>query len=288
MPVGWPVLGGGEVWDMGIAIDTRFAFHVRLLAVGLCTGVVTSLLPAGSAAAAVSAPIGVDVSLLTSQSEDGDTLVSDTFSTHAGNELLVAMFSADGPYDPHDRDNVAVQTIRSVTGCGLTWSQASDQANYAPGVAAVFTAYATSPVSDCQVSGELASSFDGVVAVLSFTGAAPALADVRPVSNHHNSAGYGAVDIPVDGGLVYQVGHNWSAAEQPVRVSGNGTRAYQDPVSASVVGTYLSSKGDTSWVSKIDEPLPGMARGTDTYASIGTWFSEVGYTNAVTISIRPA
>ena len=69
-------------------------------------------------------------------------------------------------------------------------------------------------------------------------------------------------------------------------MSGNGTRAYQDPVPASVVGAYLSSKGDTSWVSKIDEPLPGMATGTDTAASIATWFSEVGYTNAVTISIR--
>src|SRR3954453_17716238 len=270
----------------GIAINTCFGVRGGLPAVGLCPGVGTSLLPAGSAAAAVPTPIGVDVSLLTSQSEADDTLVSDTFSTHADNELLVAMFSADGPYDPNHQVHGPVQTVTSVSGCGLTWSQASDQANYAPGVAAVFTAYATSPVSDCQVSGELASSFDGLVAVLSFTGAAPALADVRPVSNHYDSAGYGAVDVPVDGGIVYQVGHNWSAAEQPVRVSGNGTRAYHDPVPASVVGTYLSSKGDTSWVSKIDEPLPGMATGTDTAASIATWFSEVGYTNAVTISIR--
>src|SRR3954447_17651715 len=67
------------------------------------------------------------------------------------------------------------------------------------------------------------------------------LADVRPVSSRYDPAGYGAVAVPVDGGIVYQVGHNWSAAERPVRVSGNGTRAYQDPVPASGVDTYLRS-----------------------------------------------
>src|SRR3954470_9669508 len=64
--VGWPMLGGrgpsGMSGSWGIAINTRLRFRAGLLAVGLCTGVVTSLLPAGSAAAAVPTPIGVDVS----------------------------------------------------------------------------------------------------------------------------------------------------------------------------------------------------------------------------------
>jgi hypothetical protein len=62
-------------------------------------------------------------------------------------------------------------------------------------------------------------------------------------------------------------------------VHGNGIQAYDDSVPASL--------GDTSWVSKIDDPLPAMACGTDTYANLSPWFTEVGYINTVTISIRP-
>jgi hypothetical protein len=243
---------------------------------------------ASAASAGVGTSIAVDVSLVTSQSEADDEVTSGVFSTHAGNELLVAMFSVDGPFDPAQPVHGPKQVVGPVSGCGLTWTQASDQGNSAPGAAAVFTAYATSPVSGCQVSADLAYAYDGLVAVLSFTGASPTLGDVRPYSSFYDAAGYGAVDVPVDGGLVYQIGHNWSAAEVPVRVYGNGTQAYDEPVPASLVGTYLSSQGDTAWVAKIDDPLPALRPGTDTYANLSAWFSEVGYINAVTISVRPA
>jgi hypothetical protein len=271
---------------------SRGRTRAGLLAAVLCAGVVTALLPAAAAAshvATVPTSIGVDVSLLTSQRQADDELVSDLFSTHAGNELLVAMFSADGPYDPSLPPwQWPRQVVGPVTGCGLTWTQASEQANEEPGVAAVFTAWATSRVTNCTVSGGLSYSYDGLVAVYSFTGAAAQPADVRPYFSHYDNAGYGGVDVPVDGGLVYQIGHNWSNAEVPVRVVANGTQAYDDPVPASLVGTYLSPQGDTAWVSKIDDPLPAMARGTDTYANLATYFTEVGYTDTVTISIQPA
>jgi hypothetical protein len=239
-----------------------------------------AIVPAAPASAAPAAVVDVDIATAITTNEQ--YLVSQPFSTSAGSELLVAMFSADGPNSPG-----VEQSILEVTGCGLTWTEAG-QANDLAGVAAVFTAYATSTVTDCEVSGELLYSFDGMVHIVSFTGADPQLAGVWPLSDASSGAGFGVVPIPVDNCWLYQVGHNWSVAETPYAVIGVNTDGPPQQVPGSLLSTYLSDLGDTSYVARIDDPLAVTPVGTDRYGSMAVWFTDPGLINAVTFAVVPA
>jgi hypothetical protein len=250
-----------------------------------------------AAVATPSVPATPDVAATTVETDSDEFLTSDPFTTAAGNELLVALFSADGPGDAYDEATTYMidpperdaQSVVSVTGCGLTWSLAG-QAHGMPGVAAVYTAQATSVVTDCAVEGELEYGSDGMVTVLTFTGAAATLGDVRQYSTAY-SAGFGATFINVDGSLVYQVGHNWSNALEPIYVGASDTSAPPQDVPASVIATYLSDVGDTSYVSHIDGPLNATPTGTDRYADLATFFSfdnDQQWINSVTFVVQPA
>jgi hypothetical protein len=275
--------------DGGIAIITR---NVTRMAALLCTAAAVAIVPAAPAAAttalttalrtALTAAPVVDVDLATSVTAIEDYLVSQPFSTSAGDELLVAMFSADGPNSPGLH-----QEVVEVTGCGLAWTEAG-QANDLAGVAAVFTAWATGTVTDCEVSGELLYPFDGMVHIVSFTGADPSIASVRQYSDPWSGAGFGAVHIPADNSLVYQVGHNWSVAETPYAVVALDTSGPPQNVPASLLSTYLSGLGDTSYVARIDGPLAATPVGTDRYANLAVWFTEPGLINSVSFAVVPA
>ncbi|WP_027344239.1 hypothetical protein [Hamadaea tsunoensis] len=243
-----------------------------------------AVLTAGPAlpALAASAPV-VDVDLATVHQDADDVLTSDTFSTQSANELLVALFSADGP-----GTGSGVQTVSNVTGCGLTWTEVGTANDY-PGVAAVFSAYATSTVTDCQVSGDLGYSFDGLIHILSFTGAASTITEHHALSTYWGSAGFSAVRVPADNSRVYQVGHNWGAAEEPTAVGGD-TQRPQEAVDASLRSLYLSEWGDTSYVAQIDDPLAATPTGTDQYSGLAVWFpgEAPGGINTVGFAVAPA
>jgi hypothetical protein len=266
--------------------------RARRAAALLCAGVATAaLVPGGaaSAAAAFTAP-AVDVTVVTAQPTDNDTLTSDAFTTHAGNELLVAMFSTDGPdvvHDggPPDPTEGPAQEISEVTGCGLTW-QPFAAANAEPGATAVYTAWAAHPVTNCQVSGEQRYAYDGLVSVVTFTGADPQLGPAQPFWAGADEAAGGAVDIEADGSLVYQVGHNWTVAAVP-DPRGENTASPPQDTPASLVGTYVSPRGDTSWVARLDEPQLMAEPGTDWHAEIACFFPERGAINAVSFSVKP-
>ena len=236
--------------------------------------------PAAPASAAPAAAVDVDIATVITTSED--FLVSQPFSTSAGDELLVAMFSADGPDSPG-----VFQSVVEVTGCGLTWTEAG-QANQLAGVAAVFTAFAGGTVTDCEVSGELLYPFDGLVHIVSFTGADPEVASVWNYSDSLSGAGFGVVPIPVGNCLVYQVGHNWSVAETPFAVVALDTSGPPQNVPASLQSTYLSDLGDTSYVARIDDPLAATPVGTDHYANMAVWFTDPGLINSVSFAVVPA
>lgn len=261
--------------------------------------VITAVVAVGgtAVASATTAP-APDVSIVTAQTTNDDIVTSDPFSTSAGNELLVALFSADGPEDAYNQQTgheyqppgEPPQSVEAVTGCGLSWSPVA-QANGMPGVAAVFTAFATTPLTGCQVTGQLLYDAEAMVSVVSFTGASPALQDPWEDSAT-TPAGFGVLNIAVDDSLVYQVGHNWSVAEQPLSVIGVVAGDLSGPppqVGGSVVGTYLSDSGDTSYVSRLDDPVAATPPGTDRYTSIATWFSDYPYEiNSVTFAVQPA
>src|SRR5688572_29226330 len=127
-----PPIESGEL-TITKRIDIRTAAVVRagtaLLATTIAAAVI-AVLPAGIAAA--STPPLIDVDLVTIEESLSDSLTSAPFSTSASNELLVALFSSDGPLD----SSVPPQAIEEVTGCGLDWEEFA-QANGVAGVAAV-------------------------------------------------------------------------------------------------------------------------------------------------------
>ncbi|MCP2323675.1 hypothetical protein HDA40_002182 [Hamadaea flava] len=256
----------------------RFTRRAALICVAVAA---MTALPAAPALA-TAAPV-VDVDLVTIHEDAADVLTSDQFSTQSPNELLVAMFSADGPSSGN-----GTQVVSGVTGCGLTWTEVGTANDY-PGIAAVFSAYATSTVTDCQVSGDLDYAFDGMVHILSFTGAASQITEVHALSTYYGDAGFAAVRVPADNSRVYQVGHNWGAAEVPTPVGGDTQRPQQE-VPASVLSVYLSDYGDTSYVAQIDDPLAATPTGTDQYSGLALWFpSEAdGGINSVGFAVAPA
>lgn len=245
----------------------------------MCLAVAAFAVAPATPASAAEAPV-VDVNFATVQAAAEGHLLSDEFSTSYPNELLVVMFSADGPNSPGVH-----QSITEVTGCGLTWTEAG-QANELAGLAAVFTAFATTTVTDCQVHGELLYSFDGMVHIVSFTGADPQLASVRVYSDSVSGAGFGSVGIPADNSWVYQVGHNWSAAVEPVPAA-HDTSSPPQTVPASLLSLYLSNIGDTSYVARIDNPLFVAEPGTDWRAGLAVWFPEPGLINSVSFAVVP-
>lgn len=255
--------------------STRARIGAGLLSAALAT--VVALVPAGAAHAAA-APVP-DVTVVTSVPTADDDFISDPFSTGAGDELLVAMFSSDGPNEHYG------QAVEEVTGCGLDWQELA-QANEYPGLAAVYTAYATEPVTDCRVDGLLREYSDGMVAVVSFTGASPQIGDRRPVSGG-GSAGFGALSVDVDGSLVYQIGHNWDYAEVPTPL-GSDTSWPFHATPASMLGTYLSPLGDTSWMMRLDEPMAATEPGTDHACSIEGLFSSYGIVDTLSFVVQPA
>jgi hypothetical protein len=248
----------------------------------VCLAVAAMTAAQATPALAASAPV-IDVDHATIQQDAQDELTSDPFSTQSANELLVAMFSADGP----DSGN-GLQLVSNVTGCGLTWTEVG-HANEYPGLAAVFFAYATTTVTDCQVSGDLAYSFDGMIHVMSFIGAASQITESHALSTYYGDAGYAAVAVPADNSRIYQVGHDWGAAAVPTPIGGDTQRPQQD-VAASLRSVYLSDWGDTSYVAQIDDPLPATPPGTDQRSGLAVWFPPGGNggMNSVGFAVAPA
>jgi hypothetical protein len=157
-------------------------------------------------------------------------------STTGSGELLVALVQADG-------SSTASQTVRSVTGAGLTWHRASWADLTGAGSAEVWQAYAPTKVTNATVQATFAQPADGLISVESFTGAAhqlgavgigstvggPARATITPTSNN---------SLVIAGGL------DWSSATRPAPVAGQ-----------SLVTSFIDSTvGDWYWTQAVAAP----------------------------------
>ncbi|HLH08324.1 MAG TPA: N,N-dimethylformamidase beta subunit family domain-containing protein [Terriglobales bacterium] len=106
--------------------------------------------------------LDLDANVSNDQSASSSTIVSKTFSTTVGNELVLAMISSDAL-----NSNM---TVSSVAGAGLTWTLAV-RTNAQGGTAEIWKAFAPNPLSNVSVTATFSQTSPGAsITIMSFAG----------------------------------------------------------------------------------------------------------------------
>jgi hypothetical protein len=192
------------------------------------------------------APTGlaIDVNVSTDQpSTSVTTVTSPTFSTTAGNELLLAFVAGDYL-------SGANTTVTSMTGAGLTW-QLVVRTNVQSGNSEIWRAFAPSPLTNVSVTATLSQAAVSALTVVTLTGA--------DTSGTNGSGAIGAIKSAsaVSGAptatLTTTRNNSW--------VFGVGND-YDNPIARTpganqtVVHQYLTPTGDTYWMQRQNSPTP--------------------------------
>ena len=187
----------------------------------------------------VSSNLGIDVSVSSDRGTASLTVISPSFSTGTGNELLLAMISAD-----YLKGNNT--TVSGVLGGGLTWTLVA-RSNGQTGTAEIWKAFAAAPLASISVTATLSQSVLSSLTVMSFTGVDPLNLIGATASK---SAGSGAPSNSLvttrNGSWVIGVGSDYD----------NAISRTLGP-SQTLVHQYLTSAGDTYWVQMQTTPTPG-------------------------------
>jgi hypothetical protein len=192
------------------------------------------------------APIGlaIDVNVSTDQpSTSITTVTSPTFSTTAGNQLLLAFVAGDYLAG-------ANTTVTSMTGAGLTW-QLVVRTNVQSGNSEIWRAFAPSPLTSVSVTATLSQAAVSALTVVTFTGA--------DTSGTNGSGAIGATASTSSGG---------GAPTAPVTTTRNNSwvfgvgNDYDNPIARTVganqtlVHQYFTPTGDTYWMQRQNGPTP--------------------------------
>jgi len=199
-----------------------------------------ALLLSGGSAHASGLAVDAHVS---AHATSGSSVTTPAFSTTQANELLVAFLSSDGPNKTNG------QTFSALTGGGLTWSL-RQRTNAQYGTAEIWTAAATSVLSNITVKATHSGSYSALITVATFTGA-NTTAGVGATATGSAATGTPAASLTTTatGSWVWGVGDDWDSAQG--RTVGN----------AQTLDTqYLSPSGDTYWVQR--QTAPGGSAGT--------------------------
>ena len=188
-------------------------------------------------------PINPDVNTSADTSSASTTIKSPTFSTAAGNELLLAFVTGDYLGGTNT-------TVTGVSGGGLTWALAV-RANAQDGTSEVWRAFATAPLSGVAVTATLSQSVLSSITVKSFTGmdtsgtnGSGAIGATKSASAT-SGAPTATLTTTRSSSWVYGVGNDFDNAI--ARTPGpNQTIVHQD----------LTTTGDTYWVQQQNQPTP--------------------------------
>ncbi len=192
-------------------------------------------------------PLTIDVVASGDQATSKTTVTSSTFSTTAGNELLLAFIATD--------DVSAGVSVGSVTGAGLTW-QLVVRTNVQRGTAEIWRAFAPSTLTNVSVTATITQSVDSSLTVVSFKGADPSGTSgsgaIGAVKSANASSGAPAATVSTtrNGSWVFAVGNDWDAAV-----------ARTVPANQTLVHQYFAPVGDTYWVQRMlgTTPLAGTS-----------------------------
>jgi hypothetical protein len=185
-------------------------------------------------------PPTVDTVVSKDQTKAATTFVAPKVSTDGDGELLLAFVAADGP----DRGS---QRVSGVTGGGLTWKLIARD-NRTGGTTEVWQAATTKKITGLSVTATLTGSYDGMITVAVFDGAATKVGATGTGAGRSGPA-VAALTPKACGSLIWAVGHNWSAARELRPVAGQ-----------SIVRSFIDRRvSDSYWVQQVDRPVDAGA-----------------------------
>ena len=190
--------------------------------------------------------LAIDAKAYRDQVTASATVVTPSFSTVSKNELLLAFVAADYVSGTNT-------TVTSVTGTGLTWTLVK-RTNTQAGTAEIWRAFATSPLSQVNVTATLSQSVTSSITVMTFTGAdtsgtnGSGAIGATGAGNSGSGAPTASLTTTRNGSWVVGVGVDFDGALN--RTAGaNQTIVHQD-LQSSPSGT------DTFWVQTQNAPTP--------------------------------
>jgi len=191
-------------------------------------------------------PLAIDAQAYRDQVTASATVVTPSFSTASKNELLLAFVAADYVSGTNT-------TVTSVTGAGLTWTLVK-RTNTQAGTAEIWRGFATSPLSQVNVTATLSQSVASSITVMTFTGAdtsgtnGSGAIGATGAGNSGSGVPTASLTTTRNGSWVVGVGVDFDAALN--RTAGaNQTVVHQD-LQSSLSGI------DTFWVQMQNAPTP--------------------------------
>jgi hypothetical protein len=183
--------------------------------------------------------LAIDVSTSTDRSTASTTISTGAFTTHAANELLLALVATDA--NPSGTN----ESVTKVTGGSLTW-QLVARTNVQRGTAEIWRALATSTLSGATVTATLAQAKAASLTVVAFSGvdtsgtSGSGAVGATASANATTGAPRATLTTTRSGSWVIGVGNDWdlSAARTP-------------DTGQTLVHQYLTTGGDTFWVQRM-------------------------------------
>jgi hypothetical protein len=189
------------------------------------------------------APLSMDAKVFADQATASTTVNTASFSTTAGNELLLAFISADWISGTNT-------VVSSIAGAGVTWALVT-RTNTQSGSAEIWRAFAPSTLSNVVVTATLSHSVISSMTVMSFknvdtsgTNGSGAIG-ATGTANARSGAPATSVVTTRSNSWVFGVGNDYDNAT--ARTPGSGQ---------SLVHQYLTTAGDTYWVQMQNNPTP--------------------------------
>lgn len=241
--------------------DTTAPYQYSWNTTGLSNGTYTLSAQARDAAGNVGTAANVTVTVnnpvsqlaidrqVTAKPTSASTTVSTpALTTTKQNDLLVAFIASDGP-----RNNA--QSIRSVTGGGLTWTL-RQRTNTRAGTSEIWTAVAPNILTNAVITATYnTGSYVGFMTVVAFSGAETAVIGATGSANGASGAATVNINATRTGSQVWAIGNDWDRAA--ARTLGSGQ---------TMVEQHLPVVGDTFWVQRLTTPTTGP--GTVTLSTI--------------------
>lgn len=186
--------------------------------------------------------VAIDANVSKDQSAASSTIASPPFSTESGQELLLALVSAEYRTGTNT-------TVKSISGAGLTWTLVV-RTNAQSGTSEIWRAFASTALSSVTVTATLSQSVISSMTVMSFSGVNPAGTNgsgaIGAVASASAATGAPTASLvtTANNSLVLGVGEDYSNAI--ARTIGPGQ---------TLLHQFLDSAGDSYWMQMETSPV---------------------------------
>jgi hypothetical protein len=191
-------------------------------------------------------PTGLATDVVVSKDNTaGSSVSSTTFSTAAGNELLLAFIGGD------NSGSGPSTTVTSVNGGGLTWVLVQ-RTNVQFGTSEIWRAFAPIKLANVSVTASFSTSVPAsTISIVSFTGAdytgTNGSGAIGAIGTGNSSSGAPTASLVTtrNNSWVFGVGNDWDLAVARTPAAGQN-----------IVHQYLAPNNDTYWVQALNTTTP--------------------------------